>query len=273
MKVQETRVDLFKEFNIGFSLLLSTRHKDFMPVRNLPPTSLFPSEEGKSFNAFESSIRLRFGYLEKFVENTFYRTSLGSPYPILEFKYTKGIPNVFGSSYEYSKISAGISNTRKIPPFGNIYFNVFGGKTYGTLPYMLLDIAPGNEIYYYNRYAFNMMNKYEFVHDKFAGFNVEHNFGNGIFRFIPITRKLKFRQFWTAKGLWGSLSEENTKLNFVPGNSFKALNGKTYIELGTGVDNILKVLRLDFVWRVLPTPRPKKSSERFGVFGSFRLAF
>ena len=54
---------------------------------------------------------------------------------------------------------------------------------------------------------------------------------------------------------------------------FKALNGKTYIELGTGVDNILKVFRLDFIWRVLPTPRPEKSSERFGVFGSFRLAF
>ncbi|HYC29448.1 MAG TPA: carboxypeptidase-like regulatory domain-containing protein, partial [Chitinophagaceae bacterium] len=161
----------------------------------------------------------------------------------------------------------------KIPPFGNIYFNVFGGKTFGTLPYMLLDVAPGNEIYYYNRYAFNMMNRYEFIHDKYAGFNVEHNFGNGIFRFIPLTRKLKFRQFWTAKGLWGSLNEENEKLNFVNGHPFKALNGKTYIELGTGVDNILKVFRVDFVWRVLPTPRPEKSSERFGVFGSFRLAF
>jgi hypothetical protein len=211
--------------------------------------------------------------LEKFVENTFYRSSLGSPYPIVEFKLTKGLSGVFNSSYDYTKLSAGVSNSRKIPPFGNIYFNVFGGKTFGTLPYMLLDVAPGNEIYYYNRYAFNMMNRYEFIHDKYAGFNVEHNFGNGIFRFIPITRKLKFRQFWTAKGLWGSLSEDNEKLNFVNGHPFKALNGKTYVELGTGVDNILKVFRLDFVWRVLPTPRPEKSSERFGVFGSFRLAF
>jgi hypothetical protein len=273
IKLEEKRLDLFKEWSVGLSVLLSGRHKQFEPVRNLPAKPLFPTASGEALNAFETSIRLRFAYLEKFVENNFYRTSLGSPYPIVEFKYTKGLSGVMNSSYDYSKITAGVSNSRKIPPFGSVYFNVFGGKTFGTLPYMLLDVAPGNEIYYYNRYAFNMMNRYEFIHDKYAGFNVEHNIGNGIFRFIPLTRKLKFRQFWTAKGLWGSLSEENQQLNFVNGHPFKALNGSTYVELGTGVDNILRVFRVDFVWRVLPSPRPVKSVERFGVFGSFRLAF
>lgn len=273
MRLREVRLDYFKEWNIGLSVLVSNRHKEFNPVLNLPSKINFPTVKGDALATFETSVRLRFAYLEKFVENTFYRTSLGSPYPIVEIKYTKGMSGLFNSSYDYSKLSAGISNSRKIPPFGNIYWNVFGGKTFGTLPYMLLDVAPGNEIYYYNRYAFNMMNRYEFIHDQYAGFNLEHNFGNGLFRFIPLTRKLKFRQFWTAKGLWGSLSEANQQVNFVNGHPFKALNGKTYIEVGTGVDNILKVFRLDFVWRVLPTPRPTKGSERFGVFGSFRLAF
>lgn len=273
IRLQEERVDLFKEWKIGFSVLLSSRHKQYDPVRNLPGKEGFVGKFNDPFNTFETSIRLRFAYLEKFVENTFYRSSLGSTYPIVEFKYTKGMSGVFNSNYDYSKISGGISNTRKIPPFGNIYFNLFGGKTFGTLPYMFLDVAPGNEIYYYNKYAFNMMNRYEFIHDQYAGFNVEHNFGNGLFRFIPFTRKLKFRQFWTAKGLWGSLSPENQAFNFVNGHPFKALNGKTYVEVGTGVDNILKVFRLDFVWRVMPRPLPEKSSQRFGVFGSFRLAF
>ena len=44
----------------------------------------------------------------------------------------------------------------KYPPFGNIFYYVYGGKTFGTLPYVLLDIAPGNELYYYNKYAFNI---------------------------------------------------------------------------------------------------------------------
>ena len=39
--------------------------------------------------------------------------------------------------------------------------------------------------------------------------NIEHNIGSGLFRFIPITRKLKWRQFWNVKALWGSLSDAN----------------------------------------------------------------
>ena len=74
------------------------------------------------------------------------------------------------------------------------------------MPYTSLDIAPGNELYYYNKYAFSLMNKYEFIHDKYAGITFEHNIGNGLFRFIP---KLKFRQFYTIKTLWGGLSDAN----------------------------------------------------------------
>ena len=273
IRLKEERIDFFKEWDPGISVLISSRSKEYTPVRNLPDAKLFPVKNGNSFNSFETSLRLRFAYLEKFLEKTFSRTSLGSPLPIVELKYTKGLSGILQSNYDYHKISGGISDYTSIPPLGSLYFNVFGGKTFGTLPYMFLDIAPGNEIYYYNRYAFNMMNRYEFVHDRFAGFNVEHNFGNGLFRFIGITRKLKFRQFWTAKGLWGSLSAENRNFNFVADHPFRSLDGKTYLELGTGVDNILKVLRLDFVWRALPGSSDENAFKRFGLFGSFRLAF
>ncbi len=273
VKLHEERLDFYAETNSGFSALISSRRKDYDPIRNLPPKTYFPTDVGEPMAAFETSIRIRFAYLEKFLENNFYRASLGSPYPIVELKFTKAISGVFNTSYDYSKLSGAISNFRKIPPFGNIYWNVFAGKTFGTLPYTFLDIAPGNEIYYYNRYAYSLINKYEYIHDKYAGVNVEHNFGPGMFRFIPLTRKWKFRQFWTAKFLWGTLSEENKSLNFVPEAPFKTLDEKMYMEIGTGVDNIFKVLRFDFVWKVLPTPLPSRASERWGVFGSFRLAF
>jgi hypothetical protein len=95
--------------------------------------------------------------------------------------------------------------------------------------------------------------------------------GNGIFRLFP---KLKFRQFWTAKVLVGNLSEANEALNFQAGNTFQTLNGRTYMEVGTGIDNILHVFRVDFIWRALPSSLHYDSpSKRFGVFGSFRLSF
>jgi hypothetical protein len=273
VKLRQEKLEWFKEWPIGFSVLSTTLHKQYNPVKNLPSKLYFANDKGEALNGFETSVRLRFAYLEKFLENTFYRTSLGSPYPIVELKYTKGIAGVFNSSYHYSKLSGNIHNYSKIPPFGSIYFNVFAGKTYGTLPYLFLDVAPGNEIYYYNQYAFNLMNKFEYIHDKYVGLNFEHNFGNGLFRFIPLTRKLKFRQFWTVKALWGSLSDKNYQLNAASGLNFQSLNGKTYLEVGTGIDNIFKVLRFDFIYRPLPLSHSGVNAQRFGVFGSFRFTF
>jgi hypothetical protein len=271
INVDEKRFEFFKETTSGFSILTPIIHKTFTPLKNLPLKDSFNvNDGGNPLTTFEVGVRLRFAYLEKFLENNFFRTSLGSPYPITEIYFSHGISGIFKSSYNYSKLSGNVYDYFKIPPYGSIYFNVFGGRTFGTLPYVLLDIHPGNELYYYNKYAFNMMNKYEFISDKYVGINVEHVIGNGIFRLVP---KLKFRQFWTAKILWGSLSDANVALNFKQGSNFQTLNGRTYMEVGTGVDNILHVFRIDFIWRVLPTSLPEGLRKKFGVFGSFRLSF
>ena len=275
INLQEEKLELFKEWHNGFSFTLTGDHKVYNPLLNLPPKDIYLGTSGEPLNTFELSVGLRFAFLEKFFESNFYRTSLGSDYPIIDFRFTRGIQGVFNSSYQYNKIFVALSDYLKIPPYGSIYYNVFWGRTSSSspLPFPLLNIAPGNETYYYDRYAFSLLNKYQFLHDRFAGINFEHNIGSGLFRFIPITRKLKFRQFWTAKFLRGSLSQENKDYNTSSDYTFESLDGRTYLELGTGVDNILKVLRFDFVWRVLPQPLPSIAQQRFGIFGSFRLTF
>lgn len=271
IKVNEKRFEFFKEVLPWMSNRLTVLHKSTLPLRNLVPLDSFrASSSGKPLSTFEISLKLRFAWLERFLETHFYRTSLGSAYPIGEVNISRGFAGVFNSSYNYTKISASVSDNIKVPPLGNISWFVYGGKTFGTLPYTLLDIAPGNELYYYNQYAFNMMNRWEFIHDQFAGINIEHNIGNGIFRWFP---KLRFRQFWTAKTLWGSLSNANKSLNFKQGHNFQSLDGKTYLELGTGIDNIFRLFRIDFVWRVLPSGLVRDNDKNFGIFGSFRVAF
>lgn len=271
IKVNEKKIEFFKETFPWMSNRITVSHKSTLPLRNLVPIDSFrATASGKPLTSFEVSVRFRFAYLERFLESHFYRSSLGSIYPIGEIYITQGFPGVLKSSYKYTKVSASISDYFKVPPFGNISWYVYGGKTFGTIPYTLLDIAPGNELYYYNKYAFNMMNRWEFIHDEYAGINIEHNIGNGIFRLLP---KLRWRQFWTAKTLWGSLSSSNKALNYKQGHTFQSLDGKTYLELGTGVDNILKVFRIDFVWRVLPSTLQKPADRSFGVFGSFRVSF
>ena len=276
MQIQEAKIEYFKEWSPGISATFMGIHKKYDPLQNLPPKELFEGTgaKGENLTNLELGVRFRFGYNERFLETNFNRFSLGSSYPIVEFLYARGVPGIFNSNYKYDKVYLSVSDYIKIAPLGSIYYNVFGGKVSGTLPYMFLNVMPGNEIYYYNKYAFNLMARWEYIGDRYAGFNIEHNIGNGLFKYIPLTRKLKFRQFWSAKGITSGITEANKTLNFnTPYNQLKDLNGKLYLELGTGVDNIFKVFRLDLVWRVLPQPLPAARVSRFGIFGSFRLAF
>ena len=273
---EEAKLEFFKETNKGLSFGASVATKEYEALLNLPDKSNFSSAAGTPLKSFETVIRLKYAYLERFLNdnNNFYRRSLGSNFPIVDFRFTHGWPGVLKSSYQYNKLDLTISDQVSLAPYGKLNYNLFGGKIYGTLPYQFLELLPGNEMHYYNRYAFNLMKRFEYVADAFAGFNIEHNIGNGLFRYIPLTRKLKFRQFYNIKGVTGSLTEANKQLNFVGNYPFKSLDKNMYLEVGTGVDNIFKLFRLDLVWCVLPdASQDKEKTARFGVYGSFRLAF
>jgi len=272
IQVKDMRFEVFNELGKGFSTEWFLTHLQYAPLQNLPFKTTFPVTTGIPLTNFEVAVKLRFAYLEKFVESDYFRYSLGSKYPIMELMVGKGFPGVLNSAYTYTKVFASIRDYIKIAPYGSVSYKVYAGKIVGTLPFTFLENHPGNDIYYYNASAFNLMNRFEYLSDKYAGINIEHHIGSGLFRFIPLTRKLKWRQFWNVKALWGSLSSDNEALNNTTG-LFKTLNGKTYMEVGTGIDNILKVLRLDLVWRVLPASPALPKTSKFGIFGSFQFQF
>lgn len=275
----DQRMEWFKQYFMGFSHKLILEHRDYTPYAPLPWQGIFYDLNGNQANSVNSSevgVEFRYAYKEDYLEGQFQRLNIGSKYPIFNLAFTSGIKGVLNSSYEYQKARFTITETINIPPFGNLYYNVFLGRYFSSkpLPYPLLEIHPGNEYEYYNQYAFEMMNQYEFLSDQYVGFNIEHNIGSGIFGRIPVLKKLKLRQFWTAKGLLGSLTKENYSLN-IDNNvhyPFRSLKGDPYLELGTGVSNILKLFRIDVVWRVTPKPLANEEKYRyFGVFGSVRV--
>ncbi|MEO8712624.1 MAG: DUF5686 family protein [Parafilimonas sp.] len=271
-QITEKKLEYYSETHTGFAVGLTASSREYQALLNLPGSELFPSKSGNPFNTFETGIRLRYAYQERIIEDNFLRTSLGSDYPIVDVHYTHGFPGVLHSSYTYDKLDISVSDYINIAPYGTVYYNFFAGKVFGTLPYQMLDILPGNDWYYYSKYSFNLMNRFEYLTDRYAGFNIEHNIGSGLFRYTRLTRKLKLRQFWEVKGVVGDLSQANYKLNFVGDYPFQSLNNKMYLEVGTGITNIFKFFAVDFIWRVLPTPLPQVKSQKFGVFFGFSFS-
>jgi hypothetical protein len=275
--VKDTRLEYFKEYYNGFSHEISLIHKDFNPYLPLPSAGIFHDDHGNpSDNVVntEIGIKVRYAYKERFLSGNYYRYSLGSKYPIVSLRYAIGLKYIFNSAYEYQKLTINVTDNVKLPHFGTVSYNLFAGKHFGTLPYPLLEIHPGNDYYYYNKFAFSMMNRFEFISDEYAGLMLEHNIGGGVFNYIPLLKKAKLRQFWTLKTAVGRLSPANSLLNLNKGFAFNTLRGSPYVEIGTGVDNIFQLFRIDFVWRVMPTALPGESKEKyFGIFGSFHVGF
>jgi hypothetical protein len=225
-------------------------------------------------NTSEISFNTRFAYREKFVTGKIDRISLGTKYPVLQLNYTYGLKNALNSDFEYHKIDFKIDDRLTLNPFGYTYWVIAGGKTWGTIPYPLLTMHPGNETYFYDYAAFNMMNYFEFVSDYYVSGYATHHFDGFFFDKIPLLRKLKWREVAQVKAVWGHLSDKNYNLIYqdsTKGPSFYTLNKKPYVEVGAGVENILKVLRFDFVWRLAYMENPHISN--YGIRASFQLTF
>ena len=88
-------------------------------------------------------------------------------------------------------------------------------------------------------------------------------------------KKLKWRLLATANVLYGELSQENQDLipevssDGNPVEPIGALGSEPYLEVGYGIENILKVIRLDFIHRLNYLDRP--NVDRFGVKVSFQF--
>src|SRR5206468_458193 len=155
-----------------------------------------------------------------------------------------------------------------LAPFGWTYYLLEAGKTWGTLPYPLLQVHQGNETYTYDDMAFNMMNYYEFVSDTYTSVSLTHHFDGFFLDKIPLMRKLKWREIASAKGVIGNMSDKNRNILLDP-NAFSPLR-KPYVEVGAGIENIFKIIRVDAIWRLSYLNNPNIA--KFGIRGSLMLS-
>ncbi len=235
----------------GLSNRVTFTHSEFRPLGELNYS--FYQDDSKTklkdvISTSEISLFMRFLYREKFVSGKKDRISIGSAYPTVQVNYTKGLKGVMNSDFNYHKATVKIDDSFKLNPFGYTYYVLQAGRTWGAVPYPLLEVHPGNESYFYDYAAFNMMNYFEFVSDYYLSIYATHHFDGFFLNKIPLMRRLKWREIAQVKGVSGSLTKQNRDILQNP-NAFSSLT-KPYAEAGLGVENIFKIIRVDFIWRL-----------------------
>jgi len=203
----------------------------------------------------EFSIHTRFAWKEKYISGEFDRISAGSKAPVLQLDLTAGVPNIMGSEFSYYKVRFRIGDRIRLNPFGYTDYQLDLSQTWGKAPFPFLDVHQGSQTYALDQLAFNMMNIFEFASDRYASLFIDHHFEGYFLNKIPLLRKLKWREVLTLKSVIGGMRESNLALMNYPGGLDPRIH-RPYLESGVAVENILKVIRVDALWRMTHLDRP-----------------
>lgn len=248
--VEDFSASFEKEWFQGFSNKLSFNYKSIEPTEYIPFQKSTPIDTilFNDVTTSETTLNIRYAKNEKYIRGEFEKVNLGTDDPVLNFYFTAGFKNVFGSNYEYYKLNLSLAHKIPISPLGYFKYIIDAGQLFGTVPYPLLKLHEGNETYAFDRYAFNMMNYYEFASDRYVSLYVEHHFQGFFLNKIPLMRKLKWREVFSAKGLIGDLSNRHESIMDFPTGLYSI--NDPYWEASVGIENIFKIFRVDAMWRL-----------------------
>ncbi len=270
-------VDYHREYKSGFSWSPSFTHKEQTPAGDLK----FENGHGehKTLSTSQVGVKLRFAPNERFYQLQANRFPLNHTYPVISLNYSYGIPGFWDSEYAFHRVELGLDKRTWFASLGFLDVWAKAGMIFGTVPFPLLVIHQANQNYAYQDEAFNMMNYMEFVSDKYVMANLSYCLNGWLFNRIPLVKKLKWREYFTFKALWGNVNERNMPENNpdlfrFPVNAdgiptMYALGDTPYMEASFAIDNIFKVLRLDLVKRLNYLNHPDIAE--WGV--RFRLRF
>jgi len=208
------------------------------------------------------TLEARFAKNETFLMNGNEKVTLATRrIPVLTFKYQRGIKGFLGGNFDYERFTLKAYQSFRVGKIGRSDYTLMAGYTPSNLPAPLLFPHLGNETLFFVRSAFSTMNYFEFVSDQYVSLQYNHNFDGLLFNRIPLIKKLKWRFIASTNMVIGSQRASNKEImkdvnnplksKFLDRYAFDALEpGKPYVEAGYGIDNILKIFRIQAFHRL-----------------------
>jgi len=213
----------------------------------VPFTANNGADSVSRFNSQEITFNTRLSWDEKVVTKHFRRIYLSTTKPRINFNVTLGRYEMQGNEDYYLKFRTVIKHYFPVW-MGKLACNYELGYILGSLPYPLLEVPQGNESYGYARFSYNLLNNLEYSLDRFACAKIEYYSYGLILNYIPLIRRMNMRENFVIKTIWGDSSPRHRDVLDYP-EFMDSLDG-LYTEVGVGVSNIFKLLRIQCNWRL-----------------------
>jgi hypothetical protein len=277
---QTYNLDFTQEFKNHFSYQVDVKNWVQEPAGSLifsRPSGKDSTEYIDELRTMEMGLTLRWAPNEQFFQGKLYRKPLPNKYPIFTLRYGMGFKDLLGGEYNYQMVTLNATKRIFFPQLGFADLVFEGGRIFGQVPFPLLFIHRANQTYSYQLQSYNLMNFLEFVSDEYVTVHYNHFIGGFFFNKIPLFKRLKWREVFSIKVLYGGIRDENDpaihpELYHFPqtaGGSPQtfSLEAKPYAEVSVGIYNIFKLFRVDYVRRLnyLDNPTVSQSGIRLRV--------
>lgn len=232
----------------------------------------------KDFTTSEIGTQLRFAPGERAYNGRSGKESvfnLSKDAPVFKLSHQLGIKGVLGGDYNYNHTEISAEKRIWLSSFGHIDAQVKAGKVWDKVPFPLLILPNTNQSVTIQPEAFHMMNALEFVTDQYVSFNATYYLKGWILNRIPGIKWLHLREVLSFNMIYGGLTDKNNP-TLTPGlfllpDGTQPLGSTPYMECSVGLENIFKILRIDYYRRLtyLDHPDIKKGGIRIALRFTF----
>ncbi|MGQ1946947.1 DUF5686 family protein [Geofilum sp. OHC36d9] len=246
---EEKSMDFRLEYNVNDNYQL-----EFAPyyLHSTQTSAVTFSRDDAVFKTYENygllmNLRIVSGqHYDKFYFDRIYYLD---PIPVINMSWDIGQTLLPGEKMKdsgwYSHLHASIKGRLNM---GQVFMEYMlnGGWLCGDAPYDLLDQPAGSMSLGFAKYQFNLLHHAAFAHNLYANTHFHLNGGGILLNRVPLVKKLKLREIVSFKGHYGTLNSDYKGVFDLPAY-YSTDDAAPYAELGLGLTNIFKFMRVEYV--------------------------
>ncbi len=289
--IRDATITYELETPAGFSIKAFARHRNDEPGGNLQ----YWKNDGGTLGSWdenntlvhdvtttELNLTLRYAPGETFVNTKERRVPVSLDAPIFSVSHTMGM-KALGGQYKFNLTEISLRKRFWFGSWGKLDATARAGAQWNAVPFPFMNLPMANLSYItQNNESFNLINNMEFLNDRYASLALSYDMNGKLFNRIPLLKKLKWREMFRVRGLWGNLTDKNNPYKNGSSELFlfpmrdgvptsHIMSNTPYIEASVGIYNIFKLLHIEYVRRFTYTniPGTKKGGIRFMVLMIF----
>ena len=267
------------ETDWGFRFNTSLRFQSNRTVGNLHYYHL-DGTEVKKIRMTDLNVGINYNPGVTYVNTKQQRLPINLDSPEIGLSHTMGFKGFMGGQYHSNITKLSIYKRQWLGSWGYLDFHAIGQAQWNKVPFPMLILPPINLSYFEQEETISLMKDWEFLNDRQVFWALSWDMNGKLLNRIPLIKKLKWREWFAIKGVWGHLTDKNNpyleknqgdeRLFKFPKNSH-VMNDTPYWECVAGVHNIFKFFSVEYVRRL--TYLNNNNIDKWGIRFGFMMSF